>query len=127
MDPKARASLGSVGRLPEEALDLSCAKVEKELKNQICSMFLRSNIWFRRSRMDKPTTDQKGTPDFIFAIGGRALAFECKVEGRKLSDDQRVVRAAMEKDGWCYWIITSYMQALDVVNALMSAKDKENT
>ena len=124
MEPKERAKLGACGRLPEEVLDISCAKIEKDLQKQIAGLFALRNVWCVHSRMDRATTNQVGTPDFLFAIGGRACAFEAKVQGRKLSDDQRIVRAAMEKDGWCYWVVTSYAEALDVVNALMIAKEK---
>ena len=121
MKPEDRAALG--GLLPGERMDICCAKIEKELQRDLFNFLRCRDIACNVSRMDKAKTDVVGWPDFAFAVNGRAIAFECKIAGRKLTEEQLRIKEHMERNGWCYWVISSLEQARDIVNALMSAKE----
>lgn len=71
---------------------------EREIQDQI-EAFLRSlgpECYYVRSRMDKPTTNAVGTPDFIGWYLGTPFAFEVKRKGRKPTPEQQA------KLAWCH-------------------------
>lgn len=71
---------------------------EREIQDQI-EAFLRSlgpECYYVRSRMDKPTTNAVGTPDFIGWYRGTPFAFEVKRKGRKPTPEQQA------KLAWCH-------------------------
>lgn len=86
---------------------------EKQLQKEISQLLNLRGIWFAWSRTDRPTHNIKGTPDFIFSIGGKSLAMECKVGNNDLSDDQKYVRAKMESNGWTYQVIYTTAEAFE--------------
>lgn len=91
-------------------------KREKELQENIAALLRQRNIWFRRNRMDKRTTGPVGEPDFIFAISGKAFAFECKLPGREMTAEQRACRSAMMESGWSFHIVHTEAEAVYILN-----------
>jgi len=66
---------------------------EQTLHYTIASECARRRFYVVHSRMDRPTTQAIGTPDFIVALpGGRTLWVECKRPGGKLRPEQGVAR-----------------------------------
>lgn len=112
-----RRSLGAAGLTPEETLLAGRVRVEKDLQNLTESYFNLRGIVAIRSRMDKATRTPVGTPDFLLALRGRAVALEAKLPGEELSDDQETMKARMTADpnGW-HWITYS---SLDEIKELL--------
>jgi len=92
-------------------------KREKELQNQIENFLRLRGITAIRSAMHRKTSNNLGTPDFLFAIWGRAVALECKLPGQKPTEDQKRVMAGLAKDGWYVKIVHS----LDEMRAVLAA------
>lgn len=80
-------------------------KSEKILQTQIEQYLGHKGITAIRSRMDKRTSNQVGTPDFMFAVEGQACAYEAKLPHHKLSAEQEEMRVKLESDGWHYVVI----------------------
>lgn len=93
-------------------------KREKELQENIAALLRQRNIWFVRQRMDRKTTGVVGQPDFLFAIKGRAIAWEVKLLGKYLTKEQDMCLQAMEANGWRCHIIRSEQQAVEALNYL---------
>lgn len=110
----------------DECAAKSTAMAEKELQQQIRALLDRLGIWYHWSRMDRKTTCRVGTPDFLFVVcqcvSGelirRPLAFECKANGNKLTPEQRDAERSMMGDGWYYFVIRDYVDALNILRDL---------
>lgn len=94
------------------------AKIEKELQEQIIGFLERNNTVVIRSRTDKKTSTNVGTPDLIFALKGRAVGFEVKMPGKKPTKEQTEMMARMTANGWRCYVIESYDQAVVTYNKL---------
>ena len=76
-------------RTPERAVQAQCAALLRSLGGQVWT------LGTTRRRGDYPGTMQTpGLPDVIASLKGRMLMLECKAEGGRLSDAQRVFAAA---------------------------------
>lgn len=105
----------------EEALAKLEARSERELQDQIVNLLhLRGVKRVIRSRMDKKTTNAKGTPDLLFVYPffggvscypGTPLAFEVKIGSEELSDDQKAAELELTLDGWRHHVIRSLDEA----------------
>lgn len=115
---KAQRPKGNAGLTSEESEQKRIAKSEREIQEQIANLLRQRGIWFHRSRMDKRTTGPKGTPDFLFAVDGRACAIEVKMPGKTLSDDQRVTLHSMIANGWQSRLVGSAGDALAFIKVL---------
>lgn len=73
------------------------------------------------SRMDQPTTQQVGVPDFLFAVGGVPVALEAKVKGRKTTLAQTGWLMALSLDGWVTMVVRSLE---DVKKAVSDARNR---
>jgi hypothetical protein len=93
-------------------------KIERQLQNQIHSWLRLKGITAIRSRMDRKTSNNKGTPDFLFAIGGRAVAIECKMRGLHPTIEQQKMLVALENDGWRVAVIHSLDELRSVLASL---------
>lgn len=102
----------------EEAQAKINGKREKGLQDNIAALLRQRNIEAFRQRMDKRTTGVVGQPDFLFAVKGRAAAFECKLPGAKLTVEQDATLQRMEANGWLTWIIVDEQQAVNALNVL---------
>jgi hypothetical protein len=58
--------------------------------------------------MDRKTSNQVGTPDFLFALLGKPVAVECKSEGGKLTSEQALTLHKMGVDGWQCFVVRSF-------------------
>ena len=93
-------------------------KPEEELHAMIRKLLDGLGILYVRSRTDKRTTQQKGVPDFLMGIQSPdglcwPVAWECKVEGRKLSEEQELWKldATRGRNGWHYSVIHNLTEA----------------
>lgn len=93
-------------------------KSEKELQDQLAGFLERANTVVIRSRMDKKTGTAVGTPDLLFALKGHAVAFECKVAGRKTTKEQQAMMAKMSNNGWHCCVIDDYDKGVETINKL---------
>lgn len=108
---KPQKSLTTFEKLKEE-LD----EDERKLQEHIAQYLRMRKIPFFRQRMDKRTTGTLGWPDFSFVLpGGKACFFECKVAGRKLTEEQEQVRQRLVAAGANYSIIYDLAQAIAAV------------
>lgn len=73
------------------------------------------------SRMDQPTTQQVGVPDFLFAVKGVPVALEAKVKGRKTTLAQTGWLMALSLDGWVTMVVRSLE---DVKKAVSDARKR---
>jgi hypothetical protein len=67
--------------------------------------------------MDKATRTKKGTPDFMLALRGHAIALEAKLPGEELREEQADMKRKMtdEINGW-EWVTVN---SLDAVKSLL--------
>ena len=96
----------------------SDVKREKELQNQIENFLRLRGITPIRSATHRETSNNKGTPDFLFAVIGRAVAIECKLPGQEPTADQQRMLQALASDGWRVAVVYSLDEARSVVAAL---------
>jgi hypothetical protein len=113
----------------DEAIAAAEIKSERDLHRAVANLLRLRGIEFFESRMDRKTTNQIGTPDFIFAVSYRpnyddttasllnwpvACGWELKLPGRKLDPEQQAMFARMTTapNGWQCCVITSVDQAL---------------
>jgi hypothetical protein len=117
LSPADRRSLGVAGLTAEEALGAARIKSERDLQNLMESYFNLRGVVAIRARMDKKTTTKRGTPDFLLALRGHAIALEAKLPGEELEPDQVKMKAAMTADpnGWEWVTVTT----LDAVKSLL--------
>ena len=86
---------------------------EKELHAEIAAILDAKGIVFVRSRMDKRTTNRKGTPDFLFSIRGHSMAWEVKTASGRLSLEQERMldRMSNPPNNWNVSVIRSAGEA----------------
>lgn len=86
---------------------------EAKLHEQIIADCQRRGWYYVHSRMDQPTTQEAGTPDFIiYAENGRNFAVECKARKGKLSATQQAVAAWLHKLGHEWYLVRSFEEYL---------------
>lgn len=119
MPKDARVPMGKAGVTSAEAQVKHDAVAEREVHKHISNWLRQHDIWFCHSRMDRKTTNQNGTPDFLFVatmpawegaqslVKDRPIAIEVKVNGNELSEDQIRVRTQMVTNGWYYHVVSS--------------------
>jgi len=112
MSKAERAKMPGV-QTAEEAQAKFAARSERELQNQIAQYLRLKGIWFFQARMDKPTSGQVGTPDFL--MNGYAL--EVKFEKGKLSDEQIECHDRMRKSGWLVSTVNTFEDARNAIEA----------
>jgi hypothetical protein len=114
MKYEAAPTVPSAGAAPTKAE----LKLEKELQEQIVGFLERNNTVVIRSRMDRKTSTNVGTPDLLFALKGRAVAFEVKRPGEKPTHTQWKMMDQMTANGWLCYVIDSYDQAVEAYQKL---------
>jgi hypothetical protein len=121
LSPADRKSLGRGIMTADEAVAKAHAKSERELQNQIDNLLRLKGIVAIRSRMDKKTSTNVGTPDFLFAIDVQKvevpIALEAKLGNERLSEEQSKMRTDMETppNAWHYHVVRSVDDALAVL------------
>jgi hypothetical protein len=113
---------GTLGQILLEPRDPEPTKAEikseKQLQEQIVGFLERNNTVVIRSRMDRKTSTNVGTPDLLFAVKLRPVAFEVKLPGKKPTEEQHRMMLRMTGNGWACFIIHSYDQAVQVYDSL---------
>lgn len=110
-DRKAASLPAPMAEVVAKATAKSDVKREKELQEQIANWLRLHGITAIRSRMDRATSNNCGTPDFLFAVRGHAVALEAKLPGCHPTEDQRRVMAGLERDGWRVAVVRSLDEA----------------
>lgn len=119
MNPKDRAKLpGASGMTAAECEQVQIAKSEKELQAQIAAMLRRNGIFVISQPTHKRSNLKIGTPDFVFAVNGRPVAWEIKMPGQKPREEQLEAMRAMSMNGWLCDVIRSYDEALRLFNEI---------
>lgn len=90
---------------------------EAELHDEI-ERECRSRGWlYVHSRMDVPTTNQRGVPDFVvLADKGRTFLIECKSKTGKMTPEQEGFMRMAAMNGHVYDVVRSLQEFLDAVN-----------
>lgn len=95
---------------------------ESDLHDKIIAECRRRRWYFVRSRMDKRSTNQAGTPDFIIAADAKfdqvwTYWIEVKRKGSKLTPEQTATKHVLLSLGHRYATIFSFEQFLSFVDA----------
>lgn len=114
MPASARRTMGL--QTGEEATAKCLARSERELQNQIAGLLTIRGIWFCRSRMDRPTTQAKGVPDFLLCLLGHAVALEAKYDKGKLSAEQERTHEQMKANGWKVHVVRTLDETRMLLN-----------
>jgi hypothetical protein len=85
---------------------------EKQLQEAIVELLGYKGITPIRNRMDKPTSNNVGTPDLLFAICGQAVAWEIKLPKNKITQAQLHMHDRLGQNGWSLSIIHSLDEAM---------------
>jgi hypothetical protein len=131
LDEKDRAKLGKAGLMMEEHIAQGEIKLERDLHRAIANLLRLRGIEFVESRMDRRSTNQIGTPDFLFCVWGQltptktdplawcgafpvACAWECKAAGRMLTEEQQAMfkRMTTAPNTWTCRVIRNVDDAL---------------
>lgn len=112
-----RKLLGRPALLASERQAQAGLKLEREIHKLIWNELLRRGIFAIHSRTDKRTTNAVGLPDFCMAINGHPVAIEVKLPGEKLTEEQEAVSRRMVQNGWQYFIVYSFEEAIVVINS----------
>jgi hypothetical protein len=91
---------------------------ERKVHDQIANWLRLNQTWFHHSRMDRKTTSECGTPDFIFAWRGQPVAVEVKVAGNTLSEDQVRVKNEMALSLWNHRVVSSLPEMIEYLTNL---------
>lgn len=121
VSPEDRKKLGL--ETAEETLAKGEAKSEKALQRQIVNLLRLKGIEPIVSRMDRPTSNNAGTPDILFSLHSVACAWEVKVPKfplnsqyafSQLSEQQIAMREKLISlpSCWRWRLITSVEMAL---------------
>lgn len=95
---------------------------ESKLHDQIIEQLVRRRFYFVRSRMDKKTTQPKGTPDFICAAPNGIVYFiEVKKPGAKLTKEQTITRHVLLALGHRHHVVYHMDDFLRIVDAAREA------
>ena len=90
---------------------------EKVIQTQILQYLRLHDIFVIHQPMNKRSQLPPGTPDFIMAIGGRAVAIEVKTESGHLSEDQERVRDQMVCNLWDYYLVRSVEAVKEILES----------
>ena len=103
---------------------------EASLHKAIAKLLSLKKIVFVHSRTDRPTTQQKGVPDFLFAVRAvsadkaswrvEAVAWEVKTERGKLRPEQAEMHFSMQRipNYWRVKVIRSLDDAIAELDEL---------
>lgn len=116
MSPKDRKDLGLL--TSEEAIAKFEAKSERDLHKQISNFLSLRGIWFVHSRTDRPTTQSKGVPDYIFVASYIPVGMEVKFGKGKLTPEQTSTLNAMTSNGWRTYTVRSVPELKEILDGL---------
>jgi len=112
VDPEDRKRL-RLGMTAEEFMAAGREKNERELSKQIVALLRLKGIEPIVSATHRRATNNVGTPDVLFAVGGQATAWELKTPTGKLrpEQEQMAVRLQSPPNQWRWRLIRSVEQA----------------
>lgn len=116
MRPEDRKALKQMSKA--EAIKAFCAAEEKHLQKQIAQELNRREIYFVQARMDRRTTTETGTPDFICCAQGRFLALEAKSGTGVQSLQQKLIEARIDAAGGQYYVVRSLVEVIGILKSL---------
>lgn len=92
------------------------SKTEREMHDLFLSWLNlhRDEVYWDHSRMDRPTNNRVGHPDFVLQRAGRALNIELKLPGGTLSDKQELVHAWIVHSGGLVHVCYSAQDAIEL-------------
>ncbi len=88
----------------------------RDIHDPLCRWLDKNRIPFHRNRPDKKTTAIKGDPDFLCTLANRCIYVECKVPGKKPSEDQEKRIAYLRRAGNTVRIAYSCEEAIAAVS-----------
>lgn len=95
------------------------ARDEREIQKQIAGWLRLVGAYYVQSRMDRKTSNQPGTPDFIVLWKGKTLYWEVKTPwSQKLRPEQMAARIQIEDQGGAWSLITSLRDAQEQLRAI---------
>jgi len=118
MSPEDRKKFGVETR--EEMTKKIEAKSEKQLQDQIVAYAGYRGIKVIRSRMDKKSTNNVGTPDLLFCVMvqgfPRGIAIETKFGTGTCTREQNDMQAQMKTrpNAWDVRVINNFVQVVDL-------------
>lgn len=118
MPKEDRQRMGKDWRTWNEIQSDNMARDERTLQKQIAALLSLSDVWYSRSRMDKRTTNKRGTPDFLFVWNGRPYAFEAKIGKAEPTNEQLDCHSQMRRNGWLVFVVRS----IEDVRAFLDGK-----
>jgi hypothetical protein len=109
---------GASGMTAAECEAAQIARSEAALQSQIVAMLERDGIYVVKQPTNKRSQLRIGTPDLLFAVKGRPVAWEVKMPGNKPRLEQVKSMAEMTANGWLCDVIFSYDEALNLFRQL---------
>jgi hypothetical protein len=92
---------------------------EEQEHTHLINQLNQWELFFRHARMDKPTTEAKGLPDFIIGICGRMVCIEFKLPGKTLTPAQEEWRRrAIEKSHVLYYVFNDAGNAIQMLSEM---------
>lgn len=93
-------------------------KAEKQEHDELITYLKHKGWFYRHSRMDKPTTEQVGQPDFIVGLYGRGVCIEFKLPGRKLTKAQEQWQIKAYNSDWPYYVFATAVEAIRMLETM---------
>lgn len=114
-----RKTLGQAGMTLEEHAEKNEWKNEREFHEKLGQYLQMKGVrTLVHSRMDRPSTNQAGTPDFLFVYLGVPCAWELKLPGKNPEPHQIQCMDDMIKDGWSVHVVRSIGQAVEILSQI---------
>lgn len=88
---------------------------ESELHNQILDACKQRGWYVIHSRMDRPSTNGVGAPDFVVVTNASVVFIECKSKTGKLRPEQQAVAKWLETLGKKLHVVRSIQEFHEVV------------
>lgn len=123
MSKQDRAPMGKAGVTTKEANAKHEALAEREIQRQIEAWLRSQEFYFVRSRMDRKTSVQVGTPDYIVSAYGCFVAFEVKTATGKLSEAQERAGAQIQANAGRFHVVRSLAEVVSILKDLAVRKE----
>jgi hypothetical protein len=124
-----RRKLGRAGLTYDEAIAKYAVNNERELQRDVSNYLNKKQIPFLRPRMDKKSTLQVGSPDFVACVTGKFVAIECKCRatGGKLTDQQKDAMGKILSNDGSYLVVYSIEELIRALSEIKALHNNERT
>lgn len=95
--------------------DKGAYNLEGKIQEQIVKALGALGVHVIRSAMHRRTSNQKGTPDLLFAYRGIPYAIEVKRPGGKVRPEQEETLRALSRNGWRVAVLDDVQAAITFV------------